>query len=40
MTQKVRGVIAPGKGARAVVYRRNHAAAKDRDSVSAADRSS
>jgi hypothetical protein len=36
-----RGVaIAPGRGARAVVYRRTDAAASDRDAVSVADHGS
>jgi cytochrome P450 len=40
-SRNFRGVaIAPGRGARAVVYRRTDAAASDRASVSVADRSS
>jgi hypothetical protein len=40
-SRNFRGVaIAPGKGARAVVYRRTHTASSDRDSVSVADHSS
>jgi hypothetical protein len=40
-SRNFRGVaIAPGKCARAVVYRRTEAAASDRDSVSVADHSS
>jgi cytochrome P450 len=40
-SRNFRGVaIAPGKGARAVVYRRMHTASSDRDSVSVADHSS
>jgi hypothetical protein len=40
-SRNFRGVaIAPGKGARTVVYRRTDSVSRDRDSVSAADHSS